>query len=46
MVLSDIIDKVADHGYCIIDDFLQPLRSQALYQYALQLPAQYWNWQV
>lgn len=43
MVLPDIIDKVADHGYCIIDDFLQPQRSQALYQYAQQLPAQYWN---
>ncbi|MAA61264.1 2OG-Fe(II) oxygenase [Idiomarina loihiensis] len=43
MVLSDIIDKVADHGYCIIDNFLQPQRSQALYQYAQQLPAQYWN---
>lgn len=43
MVLSDIIDKVADHGYCIIDDFLQLQRSQALYQYAQQLPAQYWN---
>ncbi|MAA62167.1 MAG: proline hydroxylase [Idiomarina sp.] len=27
----------------MIDDFLQPRRSQALYQYALQLPAQYWN---
>lgn len=43
MVLSDIIDKVADHGYCIIDNFLQSQRSQALYQYAQQLPAQYWN---
>jgi len=43
MALSDIIDKVADHGYCIIDDFLQPQRSQTLYQYVLQLPAQYWN---
>ena len=43
MPLSDIIDKVAGHGYCIIDDFLQPERAQALYQYAQQLPAQYWN---
>jgi SM-20-related protein len=43
MVLSDIIDKVADHGYCIIDDFLQPERSGALYHYAQQLPAQHWN---
>ncbi|MCA1767004.1 MAG: 2OG-Fe(II) oxygenase [Idiomarina sp.] len=43
MVLSHIIDKVAEHGYCIIDDFLQPARSQALYRYAKELPAQYWN---
>lgn len=43
MVLSDIIDQVAEHSYCIIDDFLPPQRSQALYQYAQQLPAQYWN---
>ena len=43
MTLSGIIDKVADHGYCIIDDFLQKQHSRALYQYAQQLPAQYWN---
>lgn len=43
MVLSDIIDKVADQGYCIIDDFLQPEHSQVLYHHAQQLPAQHWN---
>lgn len=43
MALSNIIDEVAQHGYCIIDNFLSTERSHTLYQYARQLPAQYWN---
>ena len=43
MLLPTIIDRVADNGYCIVDNFLPKQQLQALYDYSQQLPAQYWN---